>query len=262
MPTISDSKASMGQTTQLGSFTVTTTGLQASTTYYLRAYAVNSMGTAYGGVVEATTADSPPVVVSGLVAYYTFDGENCSEAQGKSEYNGVKQGTGTPVWSTDIPGKDGKSLQLNNDAYFLVPTGPIAGLPATFSYSVWLKTMTVNNKVLDYQTNSVRSVIYITSKNTIANEISTGSYYYSFNLDVSGLLLDGPWHLLSITRNNKIFKLYIDGVYYSSVSGSDTYSGNLPLLIGNGFTGKMDNLRIYNRELTQAEITEIYNAKQ
>jgi hypothetical protein len=260
-PTTSDSKASLGQTTQTGNFTVTVTGLQGGAKYYLRAYAVNSMGTAYGGVVEATTADAPPVVTSGLVAYYTFDGENCSEAQGKSEYNGVKQGNGNPVWSTDIPGKSGKSLQLNNDAYFLVPTGPINCFPSTYSYSIWLKTMTVGNTAVNLQTGSIYGTcIYISTNNQVA--VYYTSYTYYFDLDVSGLLLDGNWHLLNITRNGNTFKLYIDGVYYANYTYSYTNNNNSPMFIGNGFTGKMDNFRVYNRELTQSEITEIYNAKQ
>ena len=45
-PTISDSKTSDG--TGTGSFTSTMTGLKKNTTYYVRAYATNSNGTAYG----------------------------------------------------------------------------------------------------------------------------------------------------------------------------------------------------------------------
>jgi hypothetical protein len=259
MPTISDSKASMGQTTQLGSFTVTTTGLQASTTYYLRAYAVNSMGTAYGTVIEATTSDAPPVVTSGLVAYYTFDGENCSEAQGKSEYNGVKQGTGTPVWSTDIPGKDGKSLQLSNDAYFNMPTSPLTGT-SQYSYCVWIKTMT-NCSIFRYNTSSSGYMPAASINNNKITAYYSWGYDY-FDLDISNLLIDGSWHLLTVTRNAGTHKLYIDGIYYASRSYTSTNTTNYPLQLGYTFTGKMDNFRAYNRELTQAEITEIYNAKQ
>jgi hypothetical protein len=261
MPTISDSKASIGQTTQTGSFTVTATGLQASTKYYLRAYATNSMGTAYGGVVEATTTDAPPVVTSGLVAYYTFDNSNCNESRGNTQYNGIQQGNGSPVWSTDIPNSSGKALQLNNDAYFQIPTAPINRFPSTYSYSIWLKTM-VNCNVIDFiNTSSYRATLNIKS-----NKIM-GSYWYAqqyelFNIDVSTLLLDGTWHLVTITKNQGNLKLYIDGSYLSTYSNSYSGNDNYPMSIGNGFSGKVDNFRVYNRELTQSEITEIYNAKQ
>jgi len=260
-PTTSDSKKSLGSTTNLGEFTGTITGLKETTKYFVRAYAVNSMGTAYGSVLETTTTDATPLVTSGLVAYYTFDDSNCNEAQGKSEYNGTKQGTGTPVFSTDIPGKSGKSLQLNNDAYFQVPTNPMSR-GAQWSYSVWLKTMS-NCTVWLHQTTSSP---YLPSLSIYNNKVSAyynGSYSY-FNIDISLLLLEGNWHMLTITRNSGTYKLYIDGTFYANYSGSTyTYTDNpYPLQLGNGFTGKMDNFRCYNRELTQSEITELFNAKQ
>ena len=52
-PTISDSKTTNGS--GIGSFTSSLTGLTAKTQYYLRAYATNSVGTAYGNLVEFTT---------------------------------------------------------------------------------------------------------------------------------------------------------------------------------------------------------------
>ena len=52
-PTISGSHTTDG--TGTGSFTSAMTGLTANTTYYVRAYATNSVGTAYGEVVSFTT---------------------------------------------------------------------------------------------------------------------------------------------------------------------------------------------------------------
>ena len=52
-PTIADNKTANG--TGTGSFTSIITGLTANTTYYERAFATNSAGTAYGSVVSFTT---------------------------------------------------------------------------------------------------------------------------------------------------------------------------------------------------------------
>ncbi|ABG58381.1 T9SS type A sorting domain-containing protein [Cytophaga hutchinsonii] len=54
MPTIEDNKTEDG--TGAGAFTSALTGLSASTTYYLRAYAINESGTSYGSEISFTTA--------------------------------------------------------------------------------------------------------------------------------------------------------------------------------------------------------------
>lgn len=57
-PTTSNSHATSGSGT--GSFTVNMTGLAAHTTYYVRAYATNSVGTEYGNEVSFTTQQHEP----------------------------------------------------------------------------------------------------------------------------------------------------------------------------------------------------------
>ena len=56
-PTVSGSHTTNGSGT--GSFTSSVTGLTPNTTYYVRAYATNSAGTAYGSEVSFTTSSAP-----------------------------------------------------------------------------------------------------------------------------------------------------------------------------------------------------------
>ena len=54
-PTTSDSKTELGAKPQTGNFTSDITGLTPGTTYYVKAYAVNTAGTNYGAEVNITT---------------------------------------------------------------------------------------------------------------------------------------------------------------------------------------------------------------
>ena len=54
-PTVNDMKSSLGARADAGAFSSTLTGLSPNTTYYVRAYATNTIGTAYGEEVTFTT---------------------------------------------------------------------------------------------------------------------------------------------------------------------------------------------------------------
>lgn len=70
-PTISDSKTTDGSGT--GPFTSELTDLGVSTTYYVKAYATNIVGTAYGDQVEFTTkAYDPPTISAPATSTGTF----------------------------------------------------------------------------------------------------------------------------------------------------------------------------------------------
>ena len=56
-PTTSNSKKSSGS--GLGNFTVNLTNLSAGTKYYVRAYAINEVGTSYGSTISFTTEEEP-----------------------------------------------------------------------------------------------------------------------------------------------------------------------------------------------------------
>ncbi len=69
-PTVIDNKTNEG--TGAGAFVSTLTGLLGNTTYYVRAYAVNSAGTAYGPEISFTTmVDLPTVTTRSVVAITT-----------------------------------------------------------------------------------------------------------------------------------------------------------------------------------------------
>ena len=93
-PTISDPHLSIG--TGTGSFSSSITGLTISTTYYVRAYAINGFGVAYGNQVNFNTLGPPTITTSQV----TSIGANTAISGGNITYSGGASVTSKGVcWS-------------------------------------------------------------------------------------------------------------------------------------------------------------------
>jgi uncharacterized protein (TIGR02145 family) len=97
-PTISDPKTIDG--TGTGSFISNLTELLGNTTYYVRAYATNSSGTAYGNQQSFTTLGLGSNYQGGIVFYINGTGQHGLIAAPSDQSTGAPWGCNT----TDIPG--------------------------------------------------------------------------------------------------------------------------------------------------------------
>jgi len=166
-PTISDSHTTDGSGT--GTFTSSITGLTPDTTYYLRAYATNTAGTAYGNEATFTTAANP--IISGTVTdgidpiegvNITFSHDKHTEttnAKGHYSYT-VPYGTTTTItpsktgygaWTpakktfTNITSNKTQNFTANLDTFTISGTitdgtNPIEGVSITFSHDGHIET--------------------------------------------------------------------------------------------------------------------------
>ena len=80
-PTLTSNLGSTNDGSSTGSFTSNLTSLTASTTYYVRAYATNSAGTAYGNQVSFTTTAGSGGIVTNPGAGVTFNGHTYSSIE-------------------------------------------------------------------------------------------------------------------------------------------------------------------------------------
>ena len=78
-PTLADNHTT--EAGGLGNFTATITGLTPNTTYYVRAYATNSQGTAYGNEMSFTTVNSPGQPCPGAATVTDIDNNNYNTVQ-------------------------------------------------------------------------------------------------------------------------------------------------------------------------------------
>ena len=123
--------------TGTGAFTSSLTGLTANTTYYVRAYATNSIGTAYGTQVSFTTAPVAPVVptlstttASSITTSTASSGGNITSDGGASvTVRGI-------CWSTSANPTITLSTKTSDGTGTGVFTSSITGLTANTTYYV------------------------------------------------------------------------------------------------------------------------------
>jgi hypothetical protein len=208
----------------------------------------------------------PNAFTDGLVAYYPFN-SNALDESGNDNH-------GTVNGATLIEDRFGKK----NSAYSFDGTGnkivvqdvPLLNFGKTeFSIGVWIKTI---------QTGIWKRIVtkraHINTGNWYSLAVLNGKanfeIYARGNLGSISNVNDGHWHFLFITRNLFNFSMYIDGNIESTMvdEGRNLNSGmNTPLEIGiwatesygGTFNGLMDDIRIYNRALSDSEIQQLYN---
>lgn len=207
-----------------------------------------------------------------LVAHYTFD-DNFKDI---SEY-----GNNGPVRAeniTFVQGKIGKAAKFNGSNYLEIPDSSSLDIGPAFTFSAWLKPA---NTDMDF--------IPIISKLGSGIDPNYASYdFYLDNNDNASIKLWYPdqserlwwggkdnatvlsekWQYVVATFDgvDKI-SIYVDGVLKETIKEKvyvpyGTGSLRIGWMDWNGghfYEGLMDDLKIYNRELTYSEIKRIYD---
>jgi len=210
---------------------------------------------------------------NGLVAYYPFNG-NANDESGNG-HDGIEKGT----FSYGV-GFDGSSAKFNGtDTFIEIPHSDALSLNGKFSISVWVKSNDTNP-----YSGLVSKILPNVPRNGYtlgANYVSTGSDIYmnqykewgniAAGVRSSSDVLNDEWHHVTATYDEQNFRLFIDG----QLETQKTYTGGLtpntmPLFLGRDpynavpqnrhYNGEMDELRIYNRVLSENEISGLYTS--
>lgn len=209
-----------------------------------------------------------------LVGWYTM---NSTSGQDYSDHNNKMNVGGNPTLTA---GKVGNAIDLDGNDYFSVADTPDFDFDEdeSLTFMAWYKddTGTVEGSIFHHNKASVQDNVYfgvgrwgngyayIDLHNQTTGSLNIGYKY----IKGSVLVDDGNFHHIAGTldRSTQWMTLYVDGkVDGTPVKHSGRFSPDSVIYIGcdgagttciNGF---LDDIRIYNRSLSQAEIVAIYN---
>jgi uncharacterized protein (TIGR02145 family) len=136
-PTINTKMGITNDGQGIGEYTSTITSLTANTTYYVRAYATNSAGTAYGSELTFTTSAAAPVIPALTTVVATSITQTTASSGGNITSNGGATVTSSGVcWSSTTGPTTALTTKTTDGSVTGSFTSSITGLTANTTYYV------------------------------------------------------------------------------------------------------------------------------
>ena len=201
----------------------------------------------------------------GLVASFSFDSEDLTDGQGGADASAVV--TGLVAHSADpeyVDGHEGKGIQLGDYGLKLNREN----LGEDFTVSLWMKP---DGAPADNQSGVFLG--YHNPEKWLSVAGQDGRYKFWANGNGYGWtelgrtdIGAGGWHQVTITGTSSTVALYVDGEMKVSGNSNAPLAGdNQDIYIGvtnwdPEFTGAVDEVKVYNRTLSEGEVYRLYDA--
>lgn len=214
------------------------------------------------------------VPTNGLVGYWPFNG-NANDESGNGN-NGTINGA---TLTTDRFGNNSSAFDFDGQSnYIEVVSSNSLNVTNSYTLSVWINV-------------SQWSFLSPIDEHSIISKIDNGNWYggyevwttnnngtiaHSGNIGNSNVLItssnyiENVWYNVLLTYDGNSLKMFVNGILVNSQSKSgQIQTSSIPLRFGrrggagfynNWFKGKIDDIGIWNRALTQQEITNLYNS--
>lgn len=238
------------------------------------------------GVTLTVLIAGPALATVNQLSEYSFEDLSSSgvATDSISGNNGAAFGDPQPASSSDVPYSDPANLasaEFNGTNYFQINNT----VGENFSICAWAKTASTGGEthwtsapIADSESGGwaldFGFGINADGKLIFGNGgYATDSWQYDSHVVSTNVVNDSVWHHLCVTRDNSNgeVNLYVDGeLDATGTTGTGILTSNQYIKIGNGsdgnspFVGLIDDLRLFNSILTQAEIKDlaIPNAKE
>jgi chitodextrinase len=237
------------------------TGLAASTSYSYRVQATDAAGnlSLFSNTASATTSASSGT--PGLVAAYDFNagsGTTVSDVSGNGNTGTIVNAT----WTTS--GKFGNALSFNGtNAQVVINDSASLHLTTAVTLEAWVNPSSAPTGWQDVIYKPLDNY-FLEASSTNGNKPGTGVLLTSSAEPLvygSARLAASTWAHLAMTYDGTTLKIYVNGTLASSTAQSGTMTTSTNALqiggdttFGQYFKGLIDEVRIYNIALTQAQI--------
>lgn len=260
-----------------GTFTSTLNNLKQNTTYYIRAYATNKNGTTYGNEITFTTVNVD--ITTDLVAYYPFSG-NANDISGNANNGTIMGGISL---TTDRLNNVNKAYSFPGNSNSYIDCGSSNSLNITSSITmaawIYLDGGYYNPRVLNYgnEGSGTNYQISMSGNSNVSRFIDGGiamsngqGSFFCCGSQGNGISIPAlSWQHISFTVDKLgVAKSYLNGKLIKTIQGTpvnESNYSNTKLNIGrknqsafDAFGGKLDEIRIYKRALTDEQINYLY----
>ncbi|MEO0453636.1 MAG: LamG-like jellyroll fold domain-containing protein [Verrucomicrobiota bacterium] len=243
------------------------------TTYYYTIVAIDLAGNAStlsAEVSETPVASATPA--GPLVGYWKFEdgaGTTVTDSSGNENHATASN----PVWVT---GQEGGALDFNgSNSMVAIPVTAFNGIVNEVSISMWVygdTTQARNDTVFRAVDASGNRVLNIHlpwgNRNVYWDAGNNGGNYDRMSKQALDSDYKGQWNHWAFTKNAVTgeMKIYLNGTLWHSSTGksrslSTITSAALGSAIGGGhYDGMIDEVRVYNKALTEAEVEDVYQS--
>jgi len=235
--------------------------LAKGTTYYWRIDELEASGVKHKGQVwQFRTIPDIPITDPTLVGWWKFDEGFGTTTLDWSGHNNHGTLMGDPQW---VAGFFGGALEFDGQDDYVGTGKRLLDNMSGFTLACWIKAQIPQGSRIGIvgQNDCIEFGIIDGTTIQLWTEIDGG------NINPQWPFNDGMWHHLAATGDGLVLKIYFDGQQVESgggtpgnygtssfnvnIGGGGVYDGS-----GNWFTGQIDDVRIYSKALTAAEIKE------
>ncbi len=239
-----------------------TSGTQSVSPTINTAYTLTCTGS--GGSASQSVTVAVTAAASGPVAHWKFDEGSGATANDSSGNGNTGTLTNGPTW---VAGRIGGAISFDgvND-HVNVPDSNVLDVTSAFTLTAWVNPPSAYT---DFRSVLIKNYVYYIYA-YISGYCGAGNPMGGFTTGSSNVVCHAQalalntWTSLAVSYDGSVLKFFRNGVEVASAPASGSLpptTGSLQIAasqFGEYFRGLIDDVRVYNRALSSAEIQSIY----